>query len=110
MEKTLLDYFNEFATENYCNFVDFLREASEDEVKEVISKLDDLAYKELYKYLDSFIFETKEEVEREMIKFIEEFEMRCLGMWEMGDIGDYADDYINGRYEIDDDDNLKLLK
>jgi len=110
MEKTLLEYFNEFATENYCNFVDFLREANEDEIKEVVSKLDDLAYKELYKYLDSFIFVNKSEVEMAMCEFIEKFELRSLGMWEMWDLSEYADDYINGRYEIDDDDNLTLLK
>lgn len=108
MEKTLLDYFNEFATENYCNFVDFLREANEDEIKEVVKQLDDIAYKELYKYLDSFIFVNKSEVEMAMSEFIEKFEIRTLWMWEMGDISEYADMYIDDNYEMDEDENLTL--
>lgn len=108
MEKTLLDYFNEIVCENYCNFVDFLRFADEDEIKSVVNQLDDISQKELYKYLDSFIFVNKSEVEMAMSEFIEKFEIRTLWMWEMWDISEYADSYIDDNYEMDEDENLTL--
>ena len=76
--KNLLEHFNEIVTEDYCNFVDFLREASPEEIKEVVSKLDDISYKELYNHLDKYTFQIKDEVVQAMDRFIEEFEGHTL--------------------------------
>ena len=43
-----------------------------------------------------------------MSEFIEKFEIRTLWMWEMWDISEYADMYIDDNYEMDEDENLTL--
>lgn len=101
--KTLLDYFNELATKDYCNFVDFLRDSSPEEMQHLVGQLDNICYQEMYKHLDKINFTTKDDIVSEMDKFISDFELRDVDMWTMMDLYEYADEYIQGRYDEDDD-------
>jgi hypothetical protein len=54
-------------------------------------------YKQFYEYMDWFTFVNRTEVECACCEYTEFVMQRPLGMWEMWDMSEVADDYINTR-------------
>ena len=95
--KTHWQMFQEIIHEDYYSINDFLIYSTEEDRKRVESKLVDMDSKQYYKYLDSIEFKNKDQLEREIDMYCEYVNQQPLGMGEMGDISDMADDYARER-------------
>ena len=95
--KTLWQMFQDLVNEDYYSINDFLIYSTEEDRKRVESKLVDMDSDQYYKYLDSQTFENKDQLEREIDMYCEYVNQQPLGMGEMGDISDMADDYARER-------------
>lgn len=85
---------------------EFLLESTEEDRKEIESKLVDADYKQFYEFMDTYSFVNKSEVEMAVCEYVEFVNDRPLCMWEMGDIYDIVDDYIENRnLKFDDDED-----
>jgi len=80
---------------------EFLLESTEEDRKEIESKLVDADYKQFYEFMDSISFVNRTEVQMAVCEYLEFVNDRPLCMWEMWDIYEIVDDYIGNR-------NLKL--
>ena len=76
---------------------EFLLESSEEDRKEIEKRLTDMDYKQFYDYMDWFTFVNRTEVECACCEYTEFVMQRPLGMWEMWDMSEVADDYISTR-------------
>ena len=95
--KTLWQMFQDLVNEDYYSINDFLIYSTEEDRKRVESKLVDMDSDQYYKYLDSIKFENKDQLEREICMYCEYVNQQPLGMGEMLDISDMADDYARER-------------
>lgn len=95
--KTHWQMFQEIIHEYFYNINDFLIYGTEENRKETEQKLVDMDYKQYYEYLDSQNFNDKDELETAICEYCEYVNQQDLGMGEMGDISDMADDYIDNR-------------
>jgi len=95
--KTHWQMFQDIIHEDYYSINDFLLYSTEEDRKRVESKLVDMDYKQYYEYLDSQKFENKDELETAICEYCEYANQQPLGMGEMGDISDMADDYARER-------------
>lgn len=96
--KTLWQILQDLVNKDYYSIHDFLMYASEEDRKQIDYKLVDLDTKQYYEYLDSFNFKNKDELETAICMYCEYVNQQPLGMWEMLDISEMADDYINERW------------
>ena len=87
----------EIVNEDYYSLHDFLLYSTEEDRKRIESELVDRDRDQYYKYLDSLEFENKDELEAEVCRYIEHTNQSQLGMGEMGDVSEMADDYIEHR-------------
>jgi hypothetical protein len=71
--------------------------ASEEDRKQIDYKLVDLDTKQYYEYLDSFNFKNMDQLEAKICEYVEYTNRNPLGMGDMGDISDMADDYARER-------------
>lgn len=103
--KTLWQFLQEIINEDYYSLHDFLIYATEEDRKRVEHELTDKDYNQYYEYLDSLTFENRDELETAICEYIEYTNKQPLWMWEMWDISDMADDYINERWleNLDED-------
>lgn len=95
--KTLWQILQDLVNEDYYSIHDFLMYASEEDKKQLDYKLVDIDSKQYYKYLDSIKFEDKDQLETAICEYEEYTNQQPLGMGEMGDISDMADDYARER-------------
>lgn len=104
--KTHWQMLQEIIHEDRYNLMDFLLYSTEENRKETESELTDRDSEQYYKYLDSLNFENKDQVEAAICEYVEYVNQQPLWMWEMGDISDMAEDYIEQRklpfYEEED--------
>ena len=92
--KTLGQMLQEIVNKDYYSLHEFLLDSTEGYRKETEYKLVDMDYKQYYKYMDSLKFENREQLETEICKYLEYVNQQDIGMWEMMDISDMADEYI----------------
>lgn len=90
--------------EKWYSLHEFLLEATEEERKEVESKLVDADYKQFYEYMDAYSFASKDEVHMACQDYFEATMNRAISIWECMDLYDVADDYIENRNLNFDDD------
>ena len=95
--KTHWQMLQEIIHEDRYNLMDFLLYSTEENRKETEKKLVDMDYKQYYEYLDSKKFKNRDELETEICRYCEYVNQQDLGMWEMWDISDMADEYIDYR-------------
>lgn len=95
--KTLWQMFQDLVNEDYYSIHDFLMYASEEDKKQLDYKLVDIDSKQYYKYLDSFTFKNKDQLEEKICEYVEYTNRQSLGIGEMGDISEMADDYARER-------------
>lgn len=90
--------------EKWYSLHEFLLEATEEERKEVESKLVDADYKQFYDFMDAYSFASKDEVHMACQDYFEATMNRAISIWESMDLYDVADDYIDNRNLNFDDD------
>lgn len=97
--KTLWELLQEIVeeTDNWYSLHEFLLEASEEERKEIESRLTDADYKQFYEYMDWFTFVNEDEVHLACSQYFEATMNRAISMWESMDLYDAADDYMEKR-------------
>lgn len=76
---------------------EFLLESTEEDRKRIEEKLTDADCKQFYEYMDGFNFVNKTEVEMAVSEYVEHVNQRPLCMWEMGDLREIAEDYMDER-------------
>ena len=105
--KTLWQLLQEIVEEQeyYYSLHEFLLESTEEERKEVEHELVDRDYKQFYEYMDAIKFVNKAEVNIAVCEYLEHVNNRPLCMWEMWDVSEVVDDYINTRWleNLDED-------
>ena len=108
--KTLWELLQEIVeeTEKWYSLHEFLLEASEEERKEIESRLTDADYKQFYEYMDWFTFVNKDEVHMACSQYFEATMNRAISMWESVDLYDDADDYIDNRNLNFDEDEADI--
>lgn len=95
--KTHWQMLQEIIHEDFYSLHDFLLDSTEENRKETEKKLTDRDCKQYYEYLDSIKFEDRDQLESEICKYCEYVNQQPLGMGEMGDISDMAEDYARER-------------
>lgn len=95
--KTLWQMLQEIVNKDYYSLHEFLLESTEEYRKKVELGLTDKDYKQYYEYLDSQNFKNKEQLEATICEYCEYVNQQPLGMGEMGDISDMAEDYARER-------------
>ena len=76
---------------------EFLLESTEEDRKRIEGKLTDADCKQFYEYMDGYTFVNKTEVEMAVSEYLEHVNQRPLCMWEMGDVREIVEDYIDER-------------
>lgn len=89
--------FQDLVNEDYYSINDFLIYSTEEDRKRIESELVDRDRDQYYKYFDSLEFKNKDELETAICEYCEYVNKQPLGMGEMGDISDMADDYARER-------------
>ena len=95
--KTLWQILQDLVNKDYYSIHDFLNYATEQQKKEIDLELVEIDQKQYYKYLDSKKFKNKDELETAICEYEEYTNQQPLGMGEMLDISDMADDYAKER-------------
>lgn len=95
--KTHWQMLQEIIHEDFYSIMDFLLYSTEENRKETEKKLTDMDCKQYYEYLDSIKFKNKDQLETAICEYVEYTNRQPLGMGEMGDISDMADDYARER-------------
>lgn len=95
--KTHWQMFQDIIHEDFYNIMDFLLYSTEDNRKETENKLIEMDSKQYHEYLDSQNFKNKDELETAICMYCEYVNQQPLGMWEMWDISDMADDYAREK-------------
>lgn len=110
--KTLWELLQEIVeeTEKWYSLHEFLLEASEEERKEIESRLTDADYKQFYEYMDWFTFVNKDEVSMACQQYFEATMNRAISMGECMDLDEVADDYIRNKWlEFDEEEHVITL-
>ena len=95
--KTHWQMFQDIIHEDFYSIIDFLLYSTEENRKETEKKITETDCKQYYEYLDSFNFKDKDQLEREICKYCEYVNQQPLGMGEMFEISDMAEDYIREK-------------
>ena len=95
--KTHWQMFQDIIHEDFYSIMDFLLYSTEENRKETEKKLTEMDYKQYYGYLDSLNFKNKDELETAICEYVEYTNQQELGMGEMFDISDMADEYARER-------------
>ena len=95
--KTMWQILQEIVNEDYYSLHEFLLDSTEEERKRIEKEMTDRDCKQYYEYLDSITFEDRDQLESEICKYCEYVNQQPLGMWEMGDISEMAEDYARER-------------
>jgi hypothetical protein len=77
--------------------MDFLLYSTEENRKETEKKLTETDYNQYYEYLDSKNFKNRDQLETAISEYCEYVNQQPLGMGEMFDISDMAEDYARER-------------
>ena len=104
--KTLWQLLQEIVEkeEKWYSLHDFLLESTEEDRKEIESKLTDADYKQFYDFMDAYTFVNKTEVYMACCEYYEKTIDRSISMWECGDLREVADDYIREKnLNLDDE-------
>lgn len=100
----LLQLVVENDDDRWYSLHEFLLESTEEDRKRIQDKLVDADQKQFYEYMDWFNFVNKTEVEMAVNDYVEYISQRPLCMWEMWDLREIAEDYMNERnLEFDDE-------
>lgn len=76
---------------------EFLLEAKKSDLKRIEEKLTEADQKQFYEYMDWFNFVNKTEVEMAVNDYVEYINQRPLCMWELGDLREIAECYMDER-------------
>ena len=98
--KTLWELLQEVVEnddDKWYSLHEFLLEAKKEDLKRIEKKLTEADEKQFHEYMDWFNFVNEQEVEMAVCEYFEKTMDRPLCMWEMGDISDMADEYIEHR-------------
>ena len=76
---------------------EFLLESTDEERKQVETKLSEEDYKQFYEYMDGFSFVNETEVNMAIVEYFEKVNDRPVCMWEMWDLSEVADDYMREK-------------
>ena len=76
---------------------EFLLESTEEDRERIEGKLTEADQKQFYEYMDWFNFVNRNEVECAIGDYIEHVNQRPLWMWEMWDLREIVEDYMNER-------------
>lgn len=88
---------------------EFLLESTDEERKEIEDKLVDYDFKQFYEYMDGFTFVNRSEVNMAICDYMEKINARPLCIWEMVDVWELADEYIDNRkLKLEDEEELPL--
>lgn len=93
----LLQLVVEKDDDRWYSLHEFLLESTEEDKKRIESRLVDADQKQFYEYMDWFNFVNKEEVEMAVSEYVEHVNQRPLCMWEMWDLREIVEDYMNER-------------
>jgi len=99
--KTLWELLQEVvekqADDRYFSLYDFLDEENNLWRKDIKEKLEKAEQKQFYEYMDWFDFVNKTEVEMAVSEYLEHVNQRPLCMWEMWDLREIVEDYMDER-------------
>jgi len=95
--KTQWQMLQEINHEYFYSINDLLIYSTEEQRKEIEKKLTEIDCKQYYEYLDSITFEDKDQLETAICMYCEYVNQQPLGMGEMGDISEMAEDYARER-------------
>ena len=93
----LLQLVVEQDDDRWYSLHEFLLESTEEDRKRIQDRLVDADQKQFYEYMDWFTFVNKTEVEMAVCEYVEHVNQRPLCMWEMGDLREIVEDYMNER-------------
>jgi hypothetical protein len=83
---------------------EFLLESTAEDRKMIQDKLVDADQRQFYEYMDWFDFVNKTEVEMAVSEYLEHVNQRPLCMWEIWDLREIVEDYMDERnLEFDED-------
>lgn len=83
--------------ESYYSLHEFLLDSTEEDRKKAENELTDRDYKQYCQYLDVLKFENKDQLEKAICEYCEYVNQQQLGMGEMWDISDMAEDYAREK-------------
>lgn len=95
--KTMGQILQEIVNEDYYSLHEFLLDSTEEERKRIEKEMTDRDCKQYYEYLDSITFEDKDQLETAICEYVEYTNRQSLGMGEMFDISDAAEDYAREK-------------
>ena len=93
----LLQLVVEKDDDKWYSLHEFLLESTEEDRKRIQDKLVDADQKQFYEYMDGFNFVNKTEVEMAVNDYVEYINQRPLCMWEMGDLREIVEYYMDER-------------
>lgn len=83
---------------------EFLLESTEEERKEIQSKLVDADCKQFYEFMDGYTFVNEDEVNAAVVEYFEAVNNRGICIGEMLDLWDVAEDYMREKWLNFDED------
>lgn len=97
--KTLWELLQEVIEKEEKRFSlhDFLLESTEEDRKRIEEKLTDEDSKQFFNYMDWFTFVNKDEVYMACCEYYEKSMNRTISMWEMNDLYELADYYMQEK-------------
>lgn len=97
--KTLWELLQEVVEKEEKRFSlhDFLLESTEEDRKRIEEKLTDEDSKQFFNYMDWFTFVNKDEVYMACCEYYEKSMNRTISMWEMNDLYELADYYMQEK-------------
>ena len=93
----LLQLVVEKDDDKWYSLHEFLLESTEEDRKRIQDKLVDADQKQFYEYMDGFNFVNKTEVEMAVNDYVEYINQRPLCMWEMWDLREIVEYYMDER-------------
>ena len=93
----LLQLVVEQDEDRWYSLHEFLLESTEEDRKRIQDKLVDADQKQFYEYMDGFNFVNKTEVEMAVCDYVEYINQRPLCMWEMWDLREIVEYYMDER-------------
>ena len=100
----LLQMVVENDDDKWYSLHEFLLESTEEDRKRVQDKLVDADSEQFYKYMDWFTFVNKDEIYSAVCEYYEKTMDRWICMWEMWDLYEIAESYMDDRNLNFDDD------
>lgn len=82
---------------------EFLLEGKKSDLKRIEEKLTEADQKQFYEYMDGYTFVNSQEVYMAVSEYVEHINQRPLCMWEMWDIREIAEDYMEDKKLVFDE-------